>query len=453
MVLGFIFNFTQVQAQVKFSKFDATYIWNHAVFPVAKQRIAYVSADMEGVYVSTYDTTSAIAWEKDYPLTKDRSRNNKFVASAKGEDLWVISYYTGSRDPQECTVLWIDALTGESKSKTHAAEEFGYVYSTWANSKYFFVLTTKYEMTDKNISKEPTMNLYRFDKSNLEMKKLEHDFDTPTAFEKVFWEIVRVEEEFVEGYAVSQAGSNIEVKFRRFDNNGKKVLTSAVAFAIKEEEHFTRQIHGYCTPGPGIGESNHNYYTYAGANADIIELIYPTSSVQVAYCAKTSTYYLCGVIGPGEQAKLGTIYDGIFLAKVNADHKLEAYKEYIDEPIMTKDKNFEVHESPANRYIKCLFDMNGNPFVDFGAETAYRYLIDQGDLSLVKALDKQSAIYGVAGGVYIRQNSLRMDPIYRDATGRFDKYWDVVSGNWEYAFRQDQSSGDISVFTKRVAGL
>lgn len=443
-------------AQVKSTKFEGSYIANNKIMPIAKGRMAFASSDWEGVYISTYDSTSALVWEKDYTVPQERTRIDRFVSSANGNDIWVLSTYEEylyTKPLKQIDVSWIDAISGDSKTKSFPFPEmdFGFVYSTWANSKYLFVMTTAHRIYNSEIANEPGVRVYRFDKSTLAMTKLDHDMERPTKFTNVFWEVLRVEEEFVEAYVVTSAGRMIEIKFGRFDNNGKEVSVASSEFMIKEADHFTRQVHGYCSPGPGIGESNHSYQMYSSGNGVTIELIYPMSSVQVAYCAKTQTYYATGMIGPEEQKRLATVYDGFFLAKLNSKFEVEKYKEYIDVPVFESDRNFEIHAGPDGHHIQCYFDPAGNPVVQMGSEKSYLFTIDQSDLALTKSIEIEQENYQTVGSVLnAGSNWLVADPIAEEEQGKYNMFGVLVSGNWQYALKQNYNSGDITVFTKKV---
>lgn len=440
-------------AQVQSSDFTDTYKYTNVLLPIAKGRIARFGADDKAFYISTYDSSASEVWKKTYPNAKKAIRGINYLSSADGNDIWIISSYpdAGKKGPKEFSVLCVDALTGESTSRTFPEQAFGYIHSTWANDKYLFITTTQVRMYDGDIATKAGLRLFRIDATTLEMTQPEHEMDKGMPYGNVFWEMLRVENDFVEGYMVVTAGNAIGLKFARFDNDGKLISTKETAFRIKAADHFTRQIHGYCSPGPGVGEPNHSYYAYSAGQNIAIELIYPLASVQVSYCAKTQTYWAVGVIGKGEQKKVGTPYDGFFLAKLNADFGVAEYSEYIDQPLLDKDKNFKIHATPDGHHVQCYFDPAGNPVVGIGSEAMYYFVIDQSGLLVKTSYKAEQEHYQNVGSIVdAGSNWIVSDPDAVEVQGRMSMFQSIVSGNYQYAVKQNYSSGSGKILTKKV---
>ncbi len=440
-------------AQVLSSDFTEAYKSGNTILPIAKSMIAHVRSDQDAIYVSTYDSSASMVWNKKYTSPWKPLNKYNYLANASGNAIWIISSNTpgGKKAAKEFTVRKINSLTGESTEKTIPEASFGYVHSTWANDKYLFVLTTQVTMYDGDIATKAGLKLIRIDAATLEMTQPEHEMDNGMPYGNVFWEMLRVENDFVEGYVVLSAGNAIALKFARFDNEGKLISSKETAFKLKAADHFTRQIHGYCSPGPGVGEPNHSYYSYSSGQNYAIELIYPLASVQVSYSAKTQTYWAVGVIGKGEQKKVATPYDGFFLGKLNADFGVAEYSEYIDQPLLDKDKNFKIHATPDGHHVQCYFDPLGNPVVGIGSESMYYFIIDQSGLLVKNSYKAEQEHYQNAGSIVnAGPNWIVSDADAIEVQGRMSMFQSIVSGNYQYAVKQNYNSGAGKVLTKKA---
>lgn len=430
-----------MNAQVATSTFeDYSFVYNYETFAIGENALGYLSWDKDGLYLSKFDSTTKQVWEKEYPLTKKSSRRDYSAHDKTGKDIYVLSFDNVEDEGggSGLSVTHIDAISGLSSTRSYPGEDYGHVLDQWCTSRYFFVRTTKYKLDDDKIEKDPGMKLYRFDKKSLSMEKLEHEMGNASRYPRVFWNFVRYEEDFVEGYVVNEAGHKISLTLARFDNDGKKIKSATSLFELSGD-NYTRQI--------SMGKNTS--YSYSTANANVTVLIYPSSSVKLMYCDDSKNYYAFGVCGPDEQQKIATVYTGFFVARMDSAFGLATFKEHTNIPELDKDSKFRIHAAPDSRYINMSY-IGDRELVIFVPGHAFK--IDQRTLAFKqpKADGEVVDTYDGTRKIIKTDHYIGHDATVQKSNKQMTSYMTVITHRWQFAFIQNYSSGKVQVFSAKL---
>ncbi len=391
-------------AQILSSEKEYDHCSNEKILNLGSNGIAVIGSDpfakpAKDPTVLRYDSTANLIWEKTYKQPYGKGRFDMFVNSADGNDIYVLSLKTiekkenGATDP---ALTWIDAKSGESKVKEFSATAFGYVYTMYANNKYLFVYTTSLPLYRTEIEKLPTKTkLYRFEKATMEMVLLEDEMDNPSKYARVFWQIFRVENDFVEAYVIKEATQHIALEIARFDNNGKKIKSGDIVFDLKET--FARQ--GKSNMPLNAGISNGMYYDEKFGNSfsnDVVfidpdlMLIYPLSACHFHFDPPSKSYYAYGICGHGEKQGMGTNssdYSGFYIARIDQDFKLAGFKEHSNVELLKKDLRFNKVGPAGDRLIDATRTPTDPLVIFIGCNMVeYYFSIDPVNLSIKKPL-------------------------------------------------------------------
>lgn len=454
-LLGIFFIAATAHAQVKSSDYEGSVIPNNELLPIDGGNVALISSDKDGIYISTYDADSKLMWEKDIEVISDIRRTDQFVVSRNGKDIYTVSTHgeiAHLRTEETFEVSWTDAATGESVVREFPDEDgsFGHVYSTWANSRYLFVMTTRKHMTDDDFTSEG-LKVFRFNRQTLEKTDLKHHMTIDLVGLGHIWEVIRVEEDYVEAYAVTLAEPLVKIALGRFDNNGREVFVKEAEFKIAANHNFVA-TKNRPTTGAGVGPVSHGYFERkAGQNGSVAVYVRFLSQLQMAYCQATGTYYACGLTHLDDGKALGAYRnDGFVIVKFKSDFQVDKYQEYFDKPVFADDNNFTGENDYMNRHIQCLFDVAGNPVVLMGCKRKYMFSLD-GDLFSTKMEKLEKDEFTVAGGVVNTGSNwiLKETDAQELMSSSAKLYVIVISGTTQYAVVQE-SGGDITVMTKGV---
>lgn len=376
-----------------------------------------------GPQITRFGGDGKLLWNKTFTLPGKRTSKTCHASSVNGKDMYVLgfekyNYDGGGSNP---ALLCIDAVTGEFREKLYTEKDFGNVLSLWANSKYLFVFTTYYEMTlDAMEKKDPGVKVYRFDKETMEMKALSHEMGNASTFSRVFWQVIRVEEDFVEAYVVKEATQHVGLTIARFDNEGKKIKSTDVSFDLREM--FCRQVNSSMELPNGVSRDEHTQnclYEFNGGDPKYT-MIYPMTSCYMVFDPATQVYYAYGVCGPDEQRRLGSKYSGFFVAKIDADHKLVVFKEHAEVKEFSADKKFFIHEPAYYHWVSANLRIDGKLILNFATrETGLRVIINPADCSVENASENPKEHYGVNGIQVVTDDKLL--GVRKEVTGKMKK--------------------------------
>ncbi|MDQ3109260.1 MAG: hypothetical protein M3R17_05155 [Bacteroidota bacterium] len=283
-----------------------------------------------------------------------------FANSADGNDIYILSFKAIEKKAKggtDLAVKWIDSKSGESITKEFPGTGYGYIYTMYANNKYLFLYTTSLPLSRDEIEKEPVnTKLYRLEKKTMEMVLLEDEMKNASQFPRVFWQIFRVENDFYEAYIVKEAVQHIVIALARFDNNGKMIKSEDISFDLKQS--FARQENSGIPLNAGINNGINYSEKYSDnlshdyVYIDPLEiLIYPLSSCHLHFDPVSKNYYAFGLCGNGEQKTVATDYSGFYIARIDEDFKLGAFKEYAGNDLLEKDAVFRIHTKLGTRAI------------------------------------------------------------------------------------------------------
>lgn len=446
---------TPATAQLKSSDFEGSVIEHNEFLPLADGNMAMISSDKDGIYISTYNSASKLIWEKDVEVTPDIRRTDQFVVSRDGKDIYTVSTHgeiAHVRTEEQYEVSWTDAVTGKNVVKEFPDKDgsFGHVYSTWANSNYLFVMTTRKLMSEDGFSSEG-IKVFRFNRESLEKTELRHDMITTQAGLGHIWEVIRVEEEYMEAYAITLAAPEVKIRLGRFDNNGKQVSMKDAAFKIAANHDFV-STKNRPTTSTGVGPVSHGYFERKTQSGVMPFYTSSLSKLQMAYCQSTGTYYACGLTHLDEGKAFGAYRnDGFVIMRFNSDFQVDKTGEYFDKPVFADDNNFTGEDDYMRRHIQCVFDAAGNPVVIMGCKRTYMFSLDKTDLSSTKMEKLENDEFSVAGGVMnAGPNWILKETDAIEMMSSSNKlYVILVSGRTQYAVVQE-SGGDITVMTKDV---
>lgn len=392
----------QLSAQIASTQVEFSMAFNARIINLGKNGIAIADVDESGqAVIARIDDNATLLWKKNFSASGPGEKSCIFGSSADGKDLYLLRFDNiankgGGKNP---SVTWINAVTGENKEKKFTQQGFGHVITLFANSKYLFIYTSQFSIDDNRIESEPGLKLFRFDKQKMEMAELSaSEMNQFSGKARVFWQVARVEENYFEAYQVKEAGQHMVIAMARFDNEGKKTLSSDIAFDLKQG--YSRQVNSNMPPAAGVNWDlfQQNYYWVLLENRELNALIYPTASCYLTYCPETGLYIAYGLIGPGEQKNAGTKHTGIFAASIDTTFKLKTYREHNNIPELTSDKNFSLHDTPHGRYINGYAGTNGQFILSLSAtQNGYLLTLSQSDLSLKQTLKVEEKRYAIFG--------------------------------------------------------
>lgn len=439
-----------LRAQATSSEEPFTYCYNQTILDLGKNGIAVAGSEQKaGATILRYDSTAKQLWSKTYPLPNLKSRKDVFASSADGKDIYALSMENIRENggTSSIAVLHVDAVTGEKNEKAYTMEHFGHILYMYANSNYLFVFTTYYLFVDPSVTKDPKPKLYRFDRQTLEMKELDHEMKPPTAFGRVFWQVIRVEDDFVEAYVVKEATQHISLELARFDNEGKKIKTTEASFDL--EKTFARQTNSHMPLAPGVTRDKYQQnvaVSFGATNSVIIIMVYPMDACYLLYDPASQSYFAYGVCGPGEQKKAGTKHTGIYVAKLDAGFKLLAFKEHADVAILGGDKKFYIHSAPDSRYISAYIGAPGHMMIWAGE---YALTVDMTDLVI-----KKSAEMGPVGNTSGNHMAAPDHLVSRkEVTGKVKQMAGlayIATSTRQYALVYPFYGGNIKVFADKL---
>lgn len=442
---------TGLHAQLNTATSDWLKLSENRVLDLGLNGIAVVGSDPSiGANIARFDAGGAAMWTKNYPLGGTFCY---FASNADGNDLYVLDFKKeetngGGKNQQ---LIRIDAATGTSVSKNYSEPDFGFVLSMYANKKYFFVCTTKYSLDDNRIENDHSVKLYRFDRQTLEMKSLDHQMSNASDDPRVFWQFIRVEDDFVEGYIVNEADQKVTLTLARFDNDGKKISTKETTLMLKT--NMARQSNGMMPLAPGIsrGTFGQNYAYLLGANDFISIMIYPMCSCYLQYDVFSKAYYAYGLCGPGEQKKIATRYTGYYVAKMDTAFKQEAFKESASVPVLTGDNQFVMNTTVDKRYLSGYFTATGEFSLIIGTDTkSYQFYISEKDLITKFSGEMKESNYAVFGNkIGSSDHFLVNDPDVTSKAKKSSIYY-LATATRQYAVLIPSSGKEITVLSGKM---
>jgi hypothetical protein len=463
-------------AQFSESENEYAHYSNEKILNLGSNGIAVIGSDpfaklATDAVVLRFDSTAKLVWKKSYKQPYGTGRFDLFANSADGNDIYILSFETiekkinGGSDP---ALTWIDAKTGESKTKEFPAEAFGYVYTMYANSKYLFVYTTSYPLYRREIEKNPTSTkLYRFEKATMEMVLLEDEMKDASPYTRVFWQVFRVENDFVEAYIIKEAAQHIVVGLARFNNDGKKIKSADIAFDLKET--FPRQGNSYMPLNAGIsnGMSYEERYSKPAPHDAVfidpdLELIFPLSACQLHFDPLSKNYYAYGICGYDEKQGAGTYssdYTGFYIARIDENYKLAEFKEHANVPLLEKDLRFSKAGPAGERTI----DATRTPtdplalYISGGLEKEYYFSIDPISLLIKKTMTLKMHKYKLEYSFYecnTFTSSLDKELYWVPDITKLDSFvytkHYVPTARWQYVVLISDENKEIKVYTSRM---
>ncbi|MEO5644129.1 MAG: hypothetical protein ABIQ40_04200 [Bacteroidia bacterium] len=418
--------------------------------------------------VIRFDSTSKKLWEKIYKQPYGKGRYDLFANSADGNDIYILSLKQIDEDKNitdGVALTWIDAKSGESRVKEFPVTEFGYMYTIYANNKYLFVYTTSLPLYSKEIEKNPVKTkLYRFEKATMKMELLEDEMKSPSQYIRVFWQIFRVENDFAEGYVIKEATQHIELEIARFDNNGKKIKSADVSFDLKET--FPRQENSDMPLNAGIFNGHIYKKGFSGTTSHDVVLVdpdllfvYPLASCHFHFDPVSKNYYAYGLCGYEEQKLRHSDYSGFYIARIDENFKLAAFKEHEEIELLEKDLGFKNVGVTGSRTI----DATRTPtdqlviYMSGGNQKEFYFSMDPVNLSIKKSQILKAHKYKQGYNGYLTNtftSSLDKE-LYWDAEivkltyGFYEKFY-VPTARWQYVVLVSGYEGLIKVYTSKM---
>jgi hypothetical protein len=367
-LLAFSLSLSALHAQIKEETMEFDSYTQTEYLDLGKNGLAIVDYNNMGQLdycnITRIDTAGNLVYEKDVTFKNSMRYTYHPVASANGNDIYVLVFKDskGKGGGQEIILLRFDAATGEVTQKEHDLEDFGHVLTMYANDKYFFAITT-FEDIDVCRNEKCAPVMYRFDRNTLDVKKLDSELTIESKDHTLYWQIIRVENDFVEGYIIASVDEQkISVALARFDNEGKKIKEKEGLITLKE--NFPRPANSMMQNAAGVKqEERTNVIAFQnGVSITVMAWCY------MLYDPGTAGYYAYGISGPDEFRKLGPKQDGFYVAKFDKDFKLETVKEHTNLPPLTESKRFFIHSTPETRYIEGYLGPQNQLILEMGAE-------------------------------------------------------------------------------------
>lgn len=294
------------------------------------------------------DTTGKLVWNKEIEY-EEKTAQHYCVASANGEDIYILNFINFAEDG-DIVLTHVNAQSGEYTNKKYAGQPFGIILTMYANKDYLFVLANLDGKTFYNDGKTSQMMLFRFKKSTLEMERLEkHQMLIGTKENNIFWQPIRVTDDFVEAYVVNEIGDKkISLMLAHFDNEGQIISTSKGEINLVED--FIRSSSSGIPMGPGI--SRGVILSNQGTVEGNVGTISPMAFCYLLYDPFSGHYFAYGVSGPKHKQKAGmTEYSGFYIAEFDKDFKALAMKENIDQALLYNNPEFKTNGGSIDAYI------------------------------------------------------------------------------------------------------
>lgn len=461
-------------SQISISENDYTYYSNEQILNLGSNGVAVIGSDpiakvpMDAT-VLRFDSAAKKLWQKTYKQPYGGGSYDMFANSADGNDIYIISLKKIDEKEggaEDVALTWIDAKSGESQVKEFPVPGFGYPYTLYANSKYLFVYTTSLSLNRTEIEKNPaTTKLYRFEKATMKLVLLEDEMKDPSNYVRVFWQIFRVENDFVEAYVIKEATQHIALEIARFDNNGKKIKSAEVAFDLKET--FPRQENSDMPLNAGIFNGQIYKKGFSGTvTHDVVFvdpnllLVYPLASCHLHFDPVSENYFAFGLCGYDEkQNDRGTDYSGFYIARIDEDFKLAAFKEHEEIRLLEDDLGFNKVGLVGSRCI----DATRTPtdqlviYISGGNQKEFYFSMDPVNLSIKKSFLLKAHKYKQGYDGYLTNTFTSTldkelywdDEIVKLTYGLYQKFY-VPTARWQYVVLLARHDGLVKVYTSKM---
>ncbi|HEU4717677.1 MAG TPA: hypothetical protein VFU15_07580 [Bacteroidia bacterium] len=343
----------------------------------------------KSLLMARIDINGKLAWNKEIVIPNAKKSEIDYeCASNDGNSIYVLSFTEEKKKGggQNPVITRVDT-SGNSTSKSIDVEDFGFVITMYANSKYLFVITAIKDPGWEDKLGNDVYKLYRFSKNDLSIEDLgDNDLCSVAKDDETFWQVFRVNDDYMEAFKVLSTDDHaIAVELGRFDEKGK--LTTSKDIDIKLEKSFTRWNNSGCDAFPGVMNWRPAFTTLAGGPNGVVytKIRDGISRCHVIYDEINKCYLIFGITGPKAQVRIGAVFNGFFIQEVGDDYTPGKMKEFSGFSDIDDDKLFNINSVPEGRYMDVYMSPGHHISVSLhGGKQPHSYYIDENELTLTQ---------------------------------------------------------------------
>lgn len=344
----------------------------------------------KGAPIMRIDTSGNLVWSEEVQWRLDSDLDYLAVSSYNGNDIYLITSSRTNRSISNTSganpkIFHIDSESGKMRQATSTNSNFGNILSLWANDSFCYVITTPKPFVQYRYEDGVSFELWRIDKRTLEFTKMDHDMEQPVPQSLNYWQVIRVESNFYEAYAIIEGTDKaLTARLARFDNRGKLLRTQDKRIVLNNT--FTRATNSSMPLAPGTSRNRNdrpNYMTWISdkTGESTILIVAPTAMCYMTYHSPSDSYFVYGYIGPKPQTPSHTLHTGFFVGKLDSSFNLIKFIEHENIPEVVANSTIHLHATPHSRMI-AAYTSGPNLLIELG-EPKIQFDISYSDLSIL----------------------------------------------------------------------
>lgn len=437
-------------------------------FDLGENGIAVAGANYtDGSSVVMFKGDGTYAWTQKFPIYNKWNKESIFAHSSDGNDFYSLGFTHGGK---VIHVDRIDVKSGSVEKEVFDSPGIKSVLCTYATSQYLFLLTSEEYYDAGKFIGNPSVSLYRFDKSKKFFKKLTTDSGIVNST-GTFKQFVRVTEDCADAYSVKNVSpKSVTLNFERLDTNGRQLRSAEVTLTL--ERTFTRLCNSEIPLTRGItlnAMPNRQFsfvdtvITWTGidgkkvSSSSAYKITPNTGSCYVLFDDQEQCYYVYGLCGPEYKATERAQYTGLYVAKLDTAFQLLTMKEHPFVSLLTN-KLFLNFTSPvAARYLDGYIDpVTENLILHcYAANERILFTVNNKDLSLENARTRGGYYYSaegsrmVAGDAFLGNDEHIERTINDSKSSIFVRY--ISSATREYVVMADPKKKTVTASSREIA--